>query len=751
VRTIGTIFFLLFLGSVRAASLPEANLTISPTTIEEGRELIFDASDSKNTNGQKGGLQYRFQFDNASGWTQWGTQSKKKFTPQNVGSFRGKLQVRDTRTRTIQTTYRTYRVTGYIFRKLRIRTTPSRIRAGESIEFELVFTLPRTDDPDKLRVRWDFDSDGYFETNWSNDKTATHVFGDTEIGKFSPTAEVIFPDGYRQKVRGIERISVQPLRRPIYRDYWSKINVLPPSLVSPIVDVSPGNEGWNEQTTFRFDASRSRIADHAWLEWSFDGETFYKNDTVIFKKFTSPGKHEVRARTCYDHTNPKCRETLITIHVRPNPIDFRANVSARNLTHQTSCQTNASSNHCAVVTGDRIRFSAQLQRQNVVENEFLYQWDFQGDGIWDTNALTRSTAEYMYPHTGSYHPTVRVRNEKGVSTKTSLSLRVHANTAPKVNFTIDRALIYPGELVRFYPKVSDLQDDTSQLEVRFDADGDGYWDSSFQRKTIYQWRYENPGKYIAILQVRDQNKNVSTIKRVVTVYPYVKPKARVTISQKQGTTQTIFRFDASRSVGQKLKYYWDFDFKGPQGITSSEKKTVAGNQKIQKKFSQPGEKVISLRVIDTKGNTDEVHFSIFVSDVLSLSSLESRQSIPLSPKILLPEISIIKENSFSQKTALSQSKVTRADIFFLAYQAINMPPPMPIKNPFRDVQSEDWFYDAAIQSYRDQYTQSPRFLPYEIVSKKEIEKIVYAITGKSIDIQSNVITRDVLREILRKY
>lgn len=744
-RIVLTTLLLFFWGNVGAASLPEANLTITPATIEAGKEVTFDASDSRNTNGQRGGLEYRFQFDNSGSWTSWGAQSKAKFTPQNVGSFRGKLQVRDRQWKTVQTTYRNYRVVGEIYRKIRIRVSPSRIRAGEPMYFELIFTLPRTDDPDKLYVRWDFDSDGYFEIPWSAYRIVSHVFGETEVGTFSPTAEVLFPDGSIQKVRGIERISTRATRRPAYRDYWSKISVLPPSVVSPIVDVSPGKEGFNEDTTFRFDASSSRIADHAWLEWSFDGEDFIKDDKVVYKKFDSPGKHEVRVRTCYDHSAPKCRETLVTVNVRYDPIDFRTEITAQNLTRNTSFRTDTSSSYFAVVVGDRMRFSANLKRRDVVEKEFTYRWDFEGDGVWDTNFLTSPVAEFTYPRAGNFKPTIDTENEKGLHTITSLPLRVYSNTAPKANFTVDQAQIYPGELVRLYPKINDLQNDTSRLEVRFDADGDGNWDHRFRRATTHQWRYDQSGKYVARMQVRDQNMDVSTVERVVTVLPYTKPEAKVTISQRSGDTRTSFWFDASRSTGQNLKYYWDFDYKGPQDVINQGKKLTAGGVKVQKRFSDSGEKTILLRVVDKAGNTDDIHFSVFVSQYIPVATFPKKNTTQTSSA--LPKTQ--EKNITPPQTSLTIPALTRAELYSLLYQAAKTPPPIPVENPFSDVRAEDWFYDVAIQSYLDGYTHEPKFFPYESVSSGEAQTIGRSILGKQIQLGDRA-TKQSLVEALRQ-
>ncbi|MCF7917415.1 hypothetical protein K9L27_00185 [Candidatus Gracilibacteria bacterium] len=742
-----SILFLSFGGSTLAATLPEANLTITPSTIEEGKEVTFDASDSRNTNGQKGGLEYRFQFNPSQNWTPWSTQSLQKFKPLDMGTFQAKLQVRDKQWKTVQTTYRKYRVVGDIYRKIRIKVSPTRIRAGEPIYFELVFTLPRTDDPDKLFVRWDFNSDGFFEIPWSAYRIVSHVFGDMEVGSFSPTAEVKFPDGSIQQVRGIERISVAATRQPIFKNSWNKINVLPPSVVAPIVNVSPGKQGFNEDTTFRFDASSSRVAEHAWIEWSFDGEEFVQDKTIVYKKFDSPGRHEVRTRTCYDHANPQCRETLTTIDVRTDPIDFRAEISVQNLTRNTTFYAGNTSGYFAVVVGDRLQFSANLRRQDVVEKEFSYRWDFDGDKDWDTIFLTSPVAEYVFPRPGIYYPTIDVENEKGLDSMVSMPLTVYANTVPQASFTVDRREIYPGDLVRFYPKVSDLQNRSGDLEVRFDADGDGNWDQQFRRSTTHQWRYDTPGTYIASMQVRDANKSVTTISRSITVLPYQTPKARVTISQREGDTRTAFRFDASRSSGQNLKYFWDFDYKGPQDIVNQGQLVYYSTPKVQKKFSTSGEKQILLRVVDGGGNKDELHFPIFISQYTVPQKVPA--VTPLSPVANPSSAPTVPAPTFVSSKTITAPTLSRADVFFLLYETLGTPPPFPTENPFVDVRETDWFYDVALQAKQDGLIWGDSFYPQQIISAVEVQELSQAILKKSIDI-SDPVTREGLQRALQK-
>ncbi|MCF7905832.1 hypothetical protein K9L63_01420 [Candidatus Gracilibacteria bacterium] len=630
---------LFFWSSALAATLPTANLVITPPVGEVNRSISFDASDSENTRGTRDGLEYRFQFANEGNWTSWSSLSRRTFVPENEGNFRARLQVRDRQSGTVSTTYRTYRVTGGMYRNIHISVRPTKIRAGEPAYFEIVASLPRTEDQDSLQVRWDFNSDGRWDTPWSRQRIVEHIFGNEEVGQVSPTAEVRFPDGSVEQIRGIATIPVTRTgsNRPVLQRYWQKLNIFPASILPPIVDVSPGKRGYTEETVFRFDASDSRIPANAWLEWNFYGEQFVKGKSVVSHRFGAPGLHEVRVRACYDRANPKCAETLVTVEVKENPLDYRVEIQAQNTTKNTSFSAVSENQFFSAVVGDRIRFSANIRHQGITTGgRFTYRWDFEGDGQYDTPFQTVSTVEYTFPRSGNYSPTVQVQNEDLVSVRSSVRLRVVANTAPRGSFTVDTARIHVGDKVRFFPKVQDLQTPTSRIEVRFDADGDGNWDNQFRSLTSYEWRYEEPGQYVARMEMKDENGKISSVARLVTVFGYEAPRARVVVSRRNGTTRTNFVFDASESTGQNLGYFWDFDYQGPQDLISQGQRYFTSEARIEKTFPTPGEKVISVTVRDKFGNEDRVHFSVLVSQYA------------LQPTPILPEQNPRTENLFPQ-------------------------------------------------------------------------------------------------------
>lgn len=806
-----SIFSFFFCSTAWASTLPTANLTISPNTGEIAKEFTFDASDSRNSQGKKGGLEYRFQFKGGESWTNWSTKAVQKYTPMDLGNMRAQLQVRERNTSMIQSTYRTYKVVGDIFRKVWISVRPTKIRAGEPTYFELKLTLPRTEDPDKVLSKWDFNSDGKFDTAYSQQKIVTHSYSLHEVGQVSPTVEVKFPDGTIKRVRGIESLPYGGvgIRRTMLQNQWPKIKITSPVVVAPIVDVSPGKTGFTEATVFRFDASRSRIPAHAWMEWSFEGAEFIKGKTVVSKRFEAPGKHEVRVRTCYDNAQPKCEETLVTVETKKDPLDYRAEVRVYNQTRSTYfTSTQTQRTFFKVVAGDKVRFTSSIRQQGGGTSGFTYRWDFEGDGVWDTPFHKNSTTEHVFSRPGNYKPMVQVQNKDLVSTQESVPLQVVASTAPHGNFTVDQIYIYVGQKVRFFPKVQDSQTPDTRIKVRFDVDGDGKWDNTFRHMTSFEWTYNQAGQYIARMQTQDQSGKVVTIARSVTVFPQTQtPKARVKVNTRYGNTKTIFEFDASDSTGQELRYAWDFDYKGTSDLISKGQKIAVGSAKVSKQFSTAGEKQIALRVIDRFGNEDLLHFPVWVSQyvlkpdpvtpqdnptpnstfenrLVPLDSYETRvtasqwypgyepNNATLHPIEVRPDSRALYRYVRQQKGEVSfpDRVLSRAGMFYFLYEpylsgltfklkdttmngvpvfvyTVERARVLPGKNPFSDVSTNDWFYYPALLSYRDGYSSVPFFHPTAEITPLEAATMVRKVTGRSVDFGLEV-TRQEFRDAL---
>jgi hypothetical protein len=146
-------------------------------------------------------------------------------------------------------------------------------------------------------------------------------------------------------------------------------------------------------------------------------------------------------------------------------------------------------------------------------------WDFDGDGMWDTSFSSNKTATWQYTAAGTYTAEMEVVDTGGQSATASQTVVVTSgggtgttttipssggNTAPSAvadvfpsEGTVDNEFEFSAE------QSTDAEDITELLEVRWDFEGDGQWDTEYETEKVALHRYEEPDVYQAVLEVRD--------------------------------------------------------------------------------------------------------------------------------------------------------------------------------------------------------------------------------------------------------
>ena len=613
-RNLRTLFFIhifcfFFTSQIFASSLPQASLKISPIEGTINKTFVFDASDSQNIDGTKSNLEYRFNFgqdvDFRDEWTQWSYSPVASFCPKNYGSFSprkkaqyfsvktgrfiGKVQVRDKNTRRIITNIQSYKILSEDIRNAKIKIYKKNVRVGEPIFFELLLTLPKSEDPENVKVRWDFDSDGFFETNFSTQKLVSHVFSQNNVGKTSPTAEVIFGDGESEIIRGEEKYGIKNA---------TQLNVLRPSLQAPVLKIFPGPNVYDEETPFVFDISDSEIPKNTWIEWSFDGQYFIRGNKKFTKKFQTPGTHQVRVRICYNYNSPICKETISTVNIKQNPLNFRADIRVQNKT-RTGNSYNQNSNIFLAQTGEILEFRAEIKNFYGKNTNFFYQWDFDNDSIPDTSYLSKNSIENIFEYPGIYDVRVNILNSKGIQNTAQVKVKIIKNIIPEGTFITSPLKIHTNEVVNFIPKFFDTNNHS--LKTRFDFYNDGIWETDFRSSQV-EWKFYKAEKVPVKMQILDEKKNVNTIVKTIEIFDPSPPIPIVEISNKYGTIDTNFIFDASKTEGQNLKFLWEF------------KKEKFQNSRISKKFTTTGKKIVYLTITNKFRLQTKLKIPVFVTE-----------------------------------------------------------------------------------------------------------------------------------------
>jgi len=194
------------------------------------------------------------------------------------------------------------------------------------------------------------------------------------------------------------------------------------------------------------------------------------------------------------------------------------------------------------------------------------------------------------------------------------------------------------------------------VSMRPDFKGYTKWDLDFKPKTHWWWIYDKPGIYTVTFQLKDIYGKTSIIRKKIKIYPSrypYTPKSKVETPQKiesKGVEQKSepklennisgetsknsekkvrikvkvshktrkvfekFLFDASESKGDDLQFEW----KNPEG-----KYPIVYGEKQLFYFESPGEKIITLKITDKNGDTDEIEIPITVKKADDKTALKS--------------------------------------------------------------------------------------------------------------------------------
>ncbi len=183
---------------------PVASFTMSPPIPTILTTVLLDASGSYDLEDGTSGLSYRWDYDSDGNWdTAWLASATSstiyggaQYHREGLGLHRITLSVKDSDS-TENTQYQDIEVAN---------TSPGAAftftnAGGNTRNIDNPFNLDATsctdveDDISSLQVRWDFDSDGTWETSWSTDKTSSTSWHET--GSYLITMEVMDSDGLK--------------------------------------------------------------------------------------------------------------------------------------------------------------------------------------------------------------------------------------------------------------------------------------------------------------------------------------------------------------------------------------------------------------------------------------------------------------------------------------------------------------------------------------------------------------------------
>ena len=166
-------------------------------------------------------------------------------------------------------------------------------------------------------------------------------------------------------------------------------------------------------------------------------------------------------------------------------------------------------------------FNAQGTYDNSEPNEnLLIRWDWESDGIFDTEYSLERSFEHQYPTADSYNVMMEVMNSKGWTSTEVKTLVVYADSVPPLaSFVIEPDSASVNTIFYFNAaESSDQYTPVEDLEFRWDWQSDGIWDTPFTPDTGIHYKYDMSGVYQVMLEVKNKYSVTDTTSRVVHVY-----------------------------------------------------------------------------------------------------------------------------------------------------------------------------------------------------------------------------------------
>ena len=153
------------------------------------------------------------------------------------------------------------------------------------------------------------------------------------------------------------------------------------------------------------------------------------------------------------------------------------------------------------------------------DDELQVRFDWENDGSWDSGWIPSAIITHQYT-IGGGNKTAKMELRDGAGWTAETTASVFVNTRPVAQFTAteddDNSLLY-----HFDASASSDYEDGTNLEYRWDYDGNGVWDTPFSPSAAADHEYPDYRTYNARLAVRDRNGLESLVEEQINVQRFV--------------------------------------------------------------------------------------------------------------------------------------------------------------------------------------------------------------------------------------
>ena len=278
-------------------------------------------------------------------------------------------------------------------------------------------------------------------------------------------------------------------------------------------------------------------------------------------------------------------------------------------------------------TGDNttvFSFTATASDDHDLSSTIQIRWDWQGDGVWDTQWSTTKTASHQYHSAGNKTVIIEAMDTGGLTSTQSHVVRVTppsppppSNAPPSVDFTWTPTSGDTSTVFSFTAQATDDNDQPSAIQVRWDWNGDGTWDTSWSTTKTATHTFSASGDYTVFVQAIDSGGLTASTSHAVTVTAPPPPPTNAPPAvdfgwtPTSGDTSTVFAFTAQvtddHDSPSSIQVRWDWNGDGTPDTSWSTTKTATHT------FSSPGDYTVIVQAMDSGGLTASTSHTLTVT------------------------------------------------------------------------------------------------------------------------------------------
>ena len=225
-------------------------------------------------------------------------------------------------------------------------------------------------------------------------------------------------------------------------------------------------------------------------DWEDDGQwdTDYLSVVPYVHQYQGPGEYTVRAEVINAAGLTSRTSAQALLAPKPPPPQARFTVTPSEGPPGTFFLVDATESFAGRSATDSLRF----------------RWDWNGDGVWDTQYLALPGAQVQLGEPGIYPVTLEVTDLAGRTATSQQNVLVRSSgREPVASMTLTPLVAWPNELVTADAGRSASPTEGGTLLYRWDWDGDGVWDTEWTPKSSAQHAYRTVGTHVVRLAVRD--------------------------------------------------------------------------------------------------------------------------------------------------------------------------------------------------------------------------------------------------------